>query len=185
MTGYSVTPRWKCEAPVGSFVLISPTRSSLATLRHALSWSRTGRSATSVIIPTMTEPLLKIPRNLPTVAFDASAAALAGLRPTVTSAPLTARTRPMTLRFEGATGAAVVAGGGGAGAGPGGGASGCRSDGAAGCRVKVESIATPGSRKLRSCRGTASHRYKNHTRPTLEILLIQSVGVLAKYNFYV
>ena len=90
MIGYSVTPRWKCAAPEPALDLISPTRSSRATLRQALSWSRTGRSAISVIMPTMTELLLRIPRNFPTVAFAASAAALAGLRPTVTCAPLTA-----------------------------------------------------------------------------------------------
>src|SRR5262245_21093472 len=123
MIGYSVTPRWKDGIP--PLVLISPTRSSCATLRQASSCSFAGRSAISVIMPTLTEPVLRIPRNLPTVAFDESGAALAGLSPTVTCAPLTESTRPITLRFAdmaagaGAAGATAAAG---AGAGVGAGA---------------------------------------------------------------
>ena len=153
--------------------LISPTRSSRATLRQALSCSRAGRSAISVIMPTMTELVLRMPRNLPTVAFDASVAAAAGLRPTVTCAPVTAWTRPITFRLTGAalgagargagagggSGAEAAAGAGAGGGADGGGVIGCRSSGDGGCRVKVESIATPGLEDFRSCRGTALPRH--------------------------
>src|SRR5262245_29085180 len=104
----------------------------------------------------MTELLLRMPRNLPTVAFDASAVVAAGLRPTTTWAPLTACTRPITLRFAGAvagvaavaaTGAAVGAAANcaaGVAAGVGDVGWGCRSGAAVGGREKLESIATPG-----------------------------------------
>ena len=89
-------PRWKKATPA-ALALISPTRSSRAVLRQFGSWSRCGRSAISVIRPTMTVLPLTTPRNFPTVARDALPGAV-GVSPTVTCAPLTARTRPSVSR---------------------------------------------------------------------------------------
>ena len=133
-------------------------------------------------MPTMTELLLRMPRNFPTVAFEASAAALAGLRPTVTCAPLTAWTRPITLRFDGARrrGGGAVGSAGSARWRAAGGWRWCerlRSDGAAGCRVKVGSIATPGLKdSVMPRNGEAAYR------ATLEILLSRPVTLSGKYN---
>ena len=62
---------------------------------------------------------------MPTVTFAGSEAVLAGLSPTDTCAPLTAWTRPITLRLVGAAAGAVVTAGAGAAMGAAAGVAAC------------------------------------------------------------
>src|SRR4051812_17829604 len=101
-------PRWKYATPE-ALALISPTRSIRAVLRQLGSWSGCGRSAISVIRPTMTVLPLTTPRNLPTVA-RAGLPGMVGVSPMVICAPLTASTRPSVSRGARAGTVGVVAG---------------------------------------------------------------------------
>jgi hypothetical protein len=125
-----------------------------------------------------------MPRNFPTVALNESAAGLAALNPIDTCAPLTASTRPIMLRFEGAAaGADAIAAGGGlgagdAGVGPGLCVGGVAKEGGAFCRFKVESIARFPRKVVKSQRSTLPANAGDSVKRALSYRpLIQPWGV--------